>query len=749
LFKKFLNAYKVPDVTDLIMQIKETARPSWKPVGDRENNLATINLGSDPAAGLVERITNAIDAVLEKKWLESNEPTNLLSPRSAVDMWFGIKDGILKNVENIRDFSDLSHQVIVTLFDSGVVERPTIDIRDFGIGILSEHYGSTILSLNASRKLRKFFLSGAFGQGGSTALTYSPYTLILSRAVSIDKNTINPVAATIVRYNPGDPKLDKHGVYEYMVDNATGHPFTFDISEAEFPCGTLVRHVSMDLGKYKNIMTAPTSSLWFLAHHYLFDPVIPFWIQEERPNASKGEGRTVAGNHRRLSISETEYYREATLTFRSGSVKINWWVLSGVGDNSKEQIRNYCLPSRPIIITYNGQKQGDLPNTIIKNDLKLPYLDRYLIVHVDCDKLDSESRRQLFPTTRESLRDTSLLDDLRILVTETLEGDDELKRLDKERKQRFMQRVEGDAVENIRKRLAKRVSAFIKSAGQGTTPTRRTSGGGGEHHEKPAIPVQDPPTFLEITSPNPRNVYSGSNFVLHFRTDANPNLFCNPDEFMAIITPPSFGHYTGTTSIRNGYGVAYFSAKEELEEDTTADISIELRPRRSKALSSSIKVKVVPRPEISGEEGGQNNKPNINPQWVLKGEEFWKENNWNEYSVAKVIENDDEIIIFVSADNIKLNSLIQKAQRRGTSQVDAIKNFYLEHLSFYAYLAYLNRQQVDNILEGIAEQNTEEESLADKMERMELVAACETVIGVITQMFEVLLAEQEAAAVSE
>ena len=39
---------------------------SW----DRENNLATINLSSDPAAGLVERVTNAIDAVLEREWVQ-------------------------------------------------------------------------------------------------------------------------------------------------------------------------------------------------------------------------------------------------------------------------------------------------------------------------------------------------------------------------------------------------------------------------------------------------------------------------------------------------------------------------------------------------------------------------------------------------------------------------------------------------------------------------------------------------------
>jgi hypothetical protein len=552
------GALKVTEVTDLISHMNDSLRPFWKPVGDRDNNLATINLGSDPAAGVVERITNAIDGVLERKWIESNQPTNLLSPRSAVEQWYEIPGGVLENIKNLRDYSALAHQVVVMLHDSGNRDRPTIDIRDFGIGIKAEEFSSTILSLNGNRKLKKFFLSGAFGQGGSTALSYSHYTIIISRAICNDTNNRNPVAVTIVRFNPGNINLDKHGLYEYVVNSTTGYPFTFNIPENEFPCGTLVRHVSMDLGKYKNIMTAPTGSLWYLAHHYLFDPVIPFWIEEQRNNNSKGMGRTVAGNHRRLSVGEIEYYRDATLTFRSGSVRINWWVLPAEGERAKEYIKNFCLPSRPIIITYNGQKQGDLPNTIIKNDLKLPYLDRYLIVHIDCDNLDNESRRQLFPTTRESLRDTSLLDDLRQLVKETLDGDDDLKRLDNERKQRFMQRVEGEAVENIRKRLARRVQAFIRSGNQGSQPQRPSGGEPSQRQEKPPIPVEDPPTMLEITSSDPRKVYSGSNFYIHFRTDASPELFRSPDTFMAIINPPSFGQYSGTTNIRNGYGVAYF-----------------------------------------------------------------------------------------------------------------------------------------------------------------------------------------------
>ena len=98
LFEMLLGATNVRRVTDVIETFAMNHRISWRAVGDRENNLATINLGTDPAAGLIERITNAIDAVLERVWNEMGRPTNIRSPREAFESWFGIQDGRLENV---------------------------------------------------------------------------------------------------------------------------------------------------------------------------------------------------------------------------------------------------------------------------------------------------------------------------------------------------------------------------------------------------------------------------------------------------------------------------------------------------------------------------------------------------------------------------------------------------------------------------------------------------------------------------
>ena len=741
LFRGLLAATKVREVTDVLEALATDHRVNWRHVGESENNLATINLGSDPAAGVIERVTNAFDAVLDLEWMQRGQPSNLTSPRSAVEQWFGIPEGKLKNVADLRDakIAALADRVQVIFRDSDRSDRPTIDIRDFGIGIKADEFANTILSLHKSRKLRKLFLAGAFGQGGSTALAYSQYTLIISRP-NVVPDQVPSVGAevgfTIVRFNSGDPLTDKHGVYEYLVDDATGHPSKLLLSADDFVAGTLVRHVCMELGKYKGMITAPTNSPWFLAHNYLFDPVLPLRLVEERSNSIRGERRAVAGNYRLLTRGEhTEYQRSAQLTFRGGMVSLTWWVLSADGgDTARNRLNQYVLASKPIVVTYNGQKQGDFPNTIIKNDLRLPYLERYIIVHVDCDQLDNESRRQLFPTTREALRDLPIGDDLRRLITDTLGGDVELQRLDDERKRRYLQRADNAAIENIRRRLGNRVKAVLLASGGGTGPRVLPPDPPDPPEPKPPIPVQEPPTFFDIISPNPRKVYAGKRFTVRFRTDADPAYFMRPDSFIAIIDPPNFGQYTGTTNVKDGYGVAYFNAAEDLEVETEARITFEVRPRRSATLQAAITVEVAPLPAGAANVEGKIATPNVNPQWVHEGDDFWADNNWNKQSVAKVVTDAASVEIFVSAVNEKLSALVARAQRRSLEAVESVKDFYLEHIAFHAFLESTQQETAPQFADP---DDAGEGSKPDQIP--ELSRACETICGIADATFDILV----------
>lgn len=736
IFRELLVAYKPEQIREIFQEIGAD-KMRFEPVGGRPNNIATINIGSDPAAGVTERITNAIDAVLEKEWLLRNQPIDIRTPRKATEEWYGIETGNLATIQDPHDarLTNLSSLITVSLHDSGNDAKPTVEIRDKGIGLKSEDFSKTILSLNESNKIGKLHLMGAYGQGGSTALSYNSLTVIISKLFSPQKGGRKCVAWTIVRINQGDINVNKHPWYEYMVEAATGQPFVSEISDDDFEPGTLVRHILMDLGKYKGKITTPTNSLWYLAHNYLFDPVIPFTITDKRND--KNEKRTVTGNNRLLTYTDNlQYYQSVPLTFKDGKVVIYYWVLNTTGENPRDRIKHYAQPSNPILITFNGQKQGTLGNGIIKNELKLPFLDRYLIVQIEADNLDSEARRQLFSSTRESLRDTSILEELRKLTIDTLSEDDKLKVLDRERKQRYFKQEDTQVLDNLRRRLAKRINVFLQSSGSGQTVTATKVSDTANTEKMPEIPIEDPPTFFEITTKSPREVFPNKTFSIKFRTDAHPNYFSRADTFVAFIEPQSFGMFTGTARVVDGYGLAYFKVGEETEVGEEGSMTLELRPPRQKSFNGSVDAIAIAEPDNADTGGDGNNKtPNIVVDFLYRNDAFYIEQDWNEESVAAVLDDQDGILIYVSAENKNLTKLVARAQRHSEEAVANIKNKYLEHVAFHAFILDKAKSPQSTDDEPIQISDEIIEQLRDR----ELRHASETICGILNDFFESII----------
>ena len=163
IFEQLLKANTAKDLTDILEILTEDFDIKWIPVGGRGNNQSTINMGTDPAAGLVERITNSIDAVLDLEWHQQGCPTDIESPRIAVQKWFSIPEGKLRNIKDAsaKNIQELAKRISVTLKDSEREEFPTVEIRDYGTGIKGEDFSKTILSLNDDNKINKLHQMGA------------------------------------------------------------------------------------------------------------------------------------------------------------------------------------------------------------------------------------------------------------------------------------------------------------------------------------------------------------------------------------------------------------------------------------------------------------------------------------------------------------------------------------------------------------------------------------------------------------
>ncbi|WP_291131184.1 hypothetical protein [Flavobacterium sp. UBA7682] len=751
LFQELLSANTAKEVTDVLETLIDDYSVDWTPVGGYKDNIATINIGTDPAAGLAERLTNAIDAVMELEWKIQGEPNNINSPRMASQTWFDLEEGRLKNVENASDkkIQELAKKIKVTLRDSERENYPTVEIRDQGIGVKGDDFSKTILSLHGQNKISKLFLMGAYGQGGSTALSYNNYTIIISKPALGEENVKDEISWTIVRINPGNVDSDKLEWFEYCINKSTGQPFNLKDSKGIFNHGTLIRHIGMDLGKYTAKITGPTSSLWYLAHHYLFDPVIPITISGERKkdlNNGKVENRSIFGNNRRLSKGGgdeknlTQYQNEVNLTFKDGKVRIYYWVLTLEGsDKPMDRIKNYCLPSQPIIITFNGQKQGTLPSSIIKGDLKLPFIEKYLVVQIECDGLDNESKRHLFSSTRESLRDTSILEELKKLTIDTLKEDDQLKLLDKERKDRYLKKDVTESLDKLRKKLANRINVYFKANGGGTEVKASETKESVKTKKQVPIPFSDPPTFLEITTEKGKEIYIGKTFSIKFKTDAHPSYFNNPDAFLAVIEPHSFGSFTGSARVIDGYGIAYFKCREDVEPGTKGNITLELRPPKQKTLSSNLEVQAI---ELAADgdskKGGDKNIPNIQIHNINEDEAYYKESGWNYDTVADVDISNDSVDIFINDSNKHLTKIITRAQQYSMEAVESIKNRYREHVGFCAFM--ISQNKIETRLNNEDGHQISQENI-DAIKRADLANACETIVELINDFFQVIITE--------
>ena len=108
---------------------------NWKPLGGRVANATNVHVLTEPGPGLVERITNGIDAMLELGHLEAGSPDpGPSSPREASEQWFGIKGGTINRAKDDQAINALAPNIRVDVFDSGQPKRPSISIIDHGIG---------------------------------------------------------------------------------------------------------------------------------------------------------------------------------------------------------------------------------------------------------------------------------------------------------------------------------------------------------------------------------------------------------------------------------------------------------------------------------------------------------------------------------------------------------------------------------------------------------------------------------------
>jgi hypothetical protein len=435
----------------------------------------------------------------------------------------------------------------------------------------------------------------------------------------------------------------KTGRYVYLVDG--GDVLTLDARKNDFEHGTLIRHFGYDLTKYTS--SIGPKSLYGALQRILFDPVASIWFENEVYNWN----RTIKGSRNALNGAldqGDETAKGPNLDYHlpmfnvslgdHGDLGIEYWVLSrpAAKDGKKPSTKpsaSFVDDAKPIILTHNGQNQGELSGRIIKKDADLPFLQTQsrLIVHVNCDRLSPGAKRLLFSSTREQAREGFVQSVVQQEFVDLLKSDDELTRLNVEAREQSLKEKD-DAAE---KQMQRQVAKLLRIVGPAHVDIGGSKKGGDEVHSKrrgprgkpQPIEPREPPTYIKILGDKDEEVtfFGGQRKYIRVETDANSH-YHDPDNQknsrINVIVGDDLKVF-GTSPLRGGRMRIGIQCKAEVAVGCKGSIRVELYRPRLSTLSDERDYEIVPPPKPK-----EDNRQTPFPQFKLIAVEGPDDDRW-------------------------------------------------------------------------------------------------------------------------
>ena len=687
------NGRKMADVEEILNIAKSTSGAGWRPVGDRPNNTGTITMGSEPGLAVVERITNAFDALLELG-CALNPAVEVSTPREAAAAFYGIPTSGLAEMDEPRAVAD---NTILSLEDSGVTRRPTILIRDRGMGESADRFPKTLLSLNENNKVSKPWTMGTYGQGGSSAFSFSQATIIVSRRHgSLQNGAGDHVAWTVVMERYDDNKTWPS--YEYLV-GADNEVRALDPSLfAQLEHGTQITHVEYDL----QIAGPFTTNPWQFFQAALFDPVLPFVMKGTRGKEASFGNRVITGNAARLrnverAKGDIEVAHSDTISLdlgeRNGTAVARYWVVRRPADSPSQSdpTASYVQPKHAISVTLHGQRHDAEERYWIKKNANLSFLHKQMIVEIDATGLTGVARAELFAATRERARKSDIRMQLYDSLAYALREDPILKELNHEEKERLLEKSTAAANEKVRKRLGRFIKHKLEEfsrPGEGKSkngkskggaeraPKRRPPGTRGKARDISDSHLLNNPTYLRFSKAH-LAIYQAERSRVELEINAKNGYLPNNDDFLTINfegPDPSSLKVVARSALLGG---RTRWALEAAEVAPLGDylLTVELMTP-SGLLKDTLAIEVRTKRDLQPKRakgGDVETGPQV--RWVYRDQWEEPEINMNAKTVGRVLSDDDSTIILVNRHYVELDQAL-KARSLSPDQIETRADRY-------------------------------------------------------------------------
>lgn len=418
----FLKKYTSLTLEERNLKLSDIQK-QWKFLGDNSSNASAIGILTNGEKGLIERITNGIDAVIEKQKIINNigsakDPDTII--KVAFPKYYSNKVSVASGLSDRCLPYESDDQVVLVINDSGSSKKPTFDIIDKGIGLSSNEFKDTILSIQKGNKLssEKSYLIGAFGQGGSTSLPFTEATMIISKKDGRYYFTV------VKRVELSDYKNHCY-VYMTIDDQIPELRFDNDIeldyydSFLNAESGTLIRMIETDISKNlrDNEITKP-GMLGDYINTELFNVALPVKLIENRADYSDNthvQNRNSFGTFSKLQTwkkyVKKEYSGSIDVELNNKTYKVDYYTILppkeedwGKDSKAKETFIQFNSSLDPILYTVNGQTITTEKFTKLKNS-GLNFMRYRLLVVINLDNLGME-KYKFFTTDRNHIKET-------------------------------------------------------------------------------------------------------------------------------------------------------------------------------------------------------------------------------------------------------------------------------------------------------------------------------------------------------
>ncbi len=534
---------------------------SWRLLGDREDNYATIGAQTViPEAALAEKITNAIDAVLMRRCREAGinpkAPDAPTSVRGAVARFFDVNpnasySGSLEAWDQAKILGVARSTTSITLTGDrrGRVNRkrnyPSVTILDRGEGQAPEKQPETLLSIGNSLKKDIAFTQGKFAMGGTAALRFcgeSNMQLILSRrapALAEEDGESSAWGFTIVRrdYQVGDSMTayrylaplhaDQRPGYgeilRFMAESLPIGPRYHNPYEIEVESGTLIK-----LYQYQTeavTQFGQTSGLRQYLDVWMPQLPLPIRLHECRwKDEPRSTEWNLTGLNRRLAEANPKYDATGTLKVRGEPFTYRIFCLEG--DNA-----NRYRGDHGVVFAVNGQSHGMLHTRVFGTKaVGLGPLESALAVVVDCTEVSVPSLEDLTQNSRDRLSQSQFRKEVEDQIKQLLADDARLRELSRERAdKRLEERLADDRpLEEVLQQVMRRSNVlnalFLRGARLPSQTTVHPSTEGDEFEGRPH-PTEFRFLNLQRGEVLDRSCHIGQRTRIDFATDVEDSYF--------------------------------------------------------------------------------------------------------------------------------------------------------------------------------------------------------------------------------